>query len=119
MAVESPTHTGVRLEHGPPPLPESHRPLFWDVDFDTLTWEADRDFIVGRILASGSWELVLWLRRAAGDGLIRSWIESREGRGLTPQQLRFWELVLELPNVQVNRWLAGRSSGAWEQRIRR
>ena len=32
------------------------RSLFWDHDFAELTWEADSDLIIGRILAAGDWE---------------------------------------------------------------
>jgi hypothetical protein len=38
---------------GPICLPSFLRPLFWEYDCKALTWEADRDLIIARVLASG------------------------------------------------------------------
>jgi hypothetical protein len=95
------------------------RALFWDYDFAALTWEDDRDLIIGRVLAAGTWEAVTWLRSHLGDQALRDWIKHHHGRGLTPQQLRFWELVVGLPHRQVNRWLAAEERQVWEKRVRR
>jgi hypothetical protein len=48
-------------------LPALLRPLFWDHDFKTLTWEDDHDLIIARVLASGTWEAITWLRTRLGD----------------------------------------------------
>ena len=74
-------------------LPKMLRPLFWDYNFDTLTWEEDRELIISRVLISGSWDAVTWLRSRAGDQYLREWIERLQGKGLSPLQLRFWELI--------------------------
>jgi len=72
--------------------------------------------IIGRVLASGPWETVQWLRSAAGDAAIRSWIERHEGRGLSPRQLRFWQLVLDIPARRVNAWLEDERRRVWDRR---
>ena len=97
-------------------LPAMLRPLFWDYDFETLIWERDRDLVTARILALGTWEAVTWLRSRLGDRALRDWIERRQGRGLSPQQLRFWELILGLPHRQVNAWLAVQGRQIWDKR---
>ena len=97
-------------------LPAMLRPLFWDYDFETLIWERDRDLVTARILALGTWEAVTWLRSRLGDRALRDWIERRQGRGLSPQQLRFWELILGLPHRQVNAWLAAQGRQIWDKR---
>ena len=94
-------------------LPDLLRPLFWEHDFEALTWEADRDLIMARVLASGGWEAVRWLRSRVSDTELRGWIERRRGRGLSPRQLRFWELILGLPRRRVNAWLAEESRKVW------
>jgi len=94
------------------------RALFWDYDFAALTWEDDRDLIIGRVLAAGTWEAVTWLRSRLGDRALRDWIERHHGRGLSPQQLRFWELIVGLPHRQVNRWLAAEGRQIWQERVR-
>ena len=83
-------------------LPLRLRPLFWDQDFARLSREADSDLIIGRILAAGNWDAVQWLRRWLGKERLRNWLERRRGAGLSSQQLRFWELVLDLPHHKVN-----------------
>jgi uncharacterized protein DUF6922 len=97
-------------------LPDSLRPLFWEHDFEALTWEADRDLIMARVLASGGWDAVRWLRSQLSDTELRDWIERRRGRGLSRQQLRFWELILGLPHRQVDAWLAEEGRQIWQER---
>jgi len=93
------------------------RPLFWDYDFRDLNWEKDRDLITARVLASGTWEAVTWVRSRMGDRALRDWIERRRGRGLSPRQLRFWELILGLPRRQVTTWLTAEERKIWGERI--
>ena len=97
-------------------LPTLLRPLFWDHDFGALSWEQDRDLLMARILTTGGWEAIRWLRDHCGDPELRDWIIRRRGARLTPRQLRFWELILGLPAPQVNIWVARAKGSVWEQR---
>lgn len=97
-------------------LPKNLRVLFPEYDFDSLEWEADRDLVISRVLASGDWDAVCWVRERLGDVQLQSWIERRRGRGLDAAQLRFWELVLGIPRRQVNEWLRAPERQVWEQR---
>jgi hypothetical protein len=99
-------------------LPEFLRPCFWDHFFEQIDFAAHREFFVGRILAAGDWTAIAWLRRTIGDASIREWIVTHEGRGLDPQQLSFWELILDIPESQVASCLAARGHG-WDDRVRR
>lgn len=99
-------------------LPRSLRPFFWDYDFARLSWKADRDLIIGRILAVGNWDSLRWLRRRLPDAALREWLQRRRGAGLSNRQLRFWELILELPRREVNAWLAQPGRKIWEGRNR-
>ena len=67
-----------------PGLPVLLQPLFWDYDSKILTWEEDRDLIIARVLASGTWEVITWLRSCLGDQALREWIARHRGRGLSP-----------------------------------
>jgi len=98
-------------------LPEFLQPFFWDYDFDALTWEDDRELITTRVLSTGDWKALTWLRSRAGDHSLREWIECHQGGGLSPQRLRFWEIVLGLAHRQVNIWLAAERQTVWEKRI--
>lgn len=104
----------IALIHKPPYF---LRPFFWDYDFDSLSWEEDHELIVARILSSGDWNTLTWLRSHAGDHFLREWIERHEGGKLSPQKLRFWEIVLGLPHRKVNTWLADERREIWEKRV--
>lgn len=99
-------------------LPETLRPLFWDTDFDQLAWRVHRDYIIGRVLSAGTWDAICWLRTRVDDQVLRQWIEQRKGRGLSSRQLRFWELILDLPHARVDAWLQSEGRKFWEGRGR-
>jgi hypothetical protein len=98
-------------------LPQRLRPLFWDYDFARLSWRADSDLITARILAVGDWESVRWLRRRLPNAALAEWLQRRQGAGLSPKQLRFWQLILELPRRAVDAWLADPARQVWEGRL--
>jgi hypothetical protein len=99
-------------------LPVRLRALFWDYSFAKLRWPRDRELVVNRILQSGAWEDVKWLRSEFGDAALRVWIVRRRGRGLSPQQLRYWQLVLAIPRRQVDAWLKDLARQVWDRRAR-
>ncbi len=86
-------------------LPESMREFFWDYPFEALSWEQDQELIIRRLLASGSWSAITWLRHRIGDEALRQWLIERRGRGLSARQLRFWSLILNLRRTRVNAWI--------------
>ena len=98
-------------------LPRQLRPLFWDYDFKILSWEKNKDLITARVLAAGEWDAIAWLRSRIGDRALAEWIKRRQGRGLSPEQLRFWELILELSPKEVNSWLEAAGRIIWEKRM--
>ncbi len=100
-------------------LPRKLRPLFWDHEFNALTWDEDHDLIISRILISGDWDAVSWLRSRLGDSSLKEWIVRHQGKGLSPQQLRFWELTLGLSHGQVNTWLSAEKRKVWDRRVHR
>lgn len=97
-------------------VPPQLEPLLWDHDPSTLSWEEDRDFLIGRVLREGPWNTVCWLRDRVGDDALRDWIESHEGRGLSPKKLRFWELILEMPSDVVDPWVERAQNSPWGRR---
>ncbi|MEW5869920.1 MAG: hypothetical protein AB1894_11635 [Chloroflexota bacterium] len=98
-------------------LPEFLKPHFWDCDFSALSWTDQRDFVIRRLLQSGNWQALTWLRLELGDAELRRWIEQRRGAGLSPRQLRFWEAVLEMPHAKVTRWVHDAARHPWERRL--
>jgi hypothetical protein len=90
--------------------------LFWEYDTAELDWVEHREFIARRVLSHGRWEQLCWLREQLGDGELRRIIEKTEGRDLSPRQLRFWQLILELPAAQVDGWLQDSRRQVWDKR---
>ena len=101
------------------PLPEILREQFWDYDFKTLDWDSDRDLIIARTLAVGTWDAVRWLRRQLDAATLRDWLIAHDGAGLDPKQLRFWELIVDVPHRLVEAWLSDPNRQVWDQRARR
>ena len=97
-------------------LPRELKPLFSDYSFGRLRWDRDRDLVIGRVLGSGGLDAFSWLRNRAGDGALRDWLTQRNGGGLSPQRLRFLELVLGLPHRQVSSWIQSDSRKVWDER---
>jgi hypothetical protein len=98
------------------PLPQSLKPYFWDYSFSKLSLDTDRDFIIRRILSSGSWEAVIWLKKKIGDEELKEWLITHRGRGLSPRQIRYWGLILDLPDRQVDNWVNFAKENPWGRR---
>lgn len=97
-------------------LPPELRPFFWDVEFESLNWESHRQFIIQRILESGDWQAIRRVWAIVGDEALRHFLISRQGRGLSPRQLRYWQAVLDLPANWVDKWIEQIQNGIWERR---
>lgn len=97
-------------------LPEQLRPLFWDYPFGRLRWECDAELATDRVLAYGGFREWQWLRRWLGDEELADWICARRGRGLSPRQLRYWELVLGISRKDVSEWLRDPGRQVWDRR---
>ena len=87
------------------PLPEHLRPLFWDYDFGRLDWTGDQNLIIARILQEGGDQAAAWLQQQVGPVDLARWIREHRGRGLDPRRLRFWQLILDLPETEVRAWI--------------
>lgn len=90
--------------------------FFWESDFSRLRWEQHRDYIIARVLESGSWQAVAWIRKQLGDQSLREWLIQQKARGLSRRQIRFWGVVLNLDTRLVNAWLGDPSRAVWDNR---
>lgn len=70
--------------------------LFWDVGSGRLDPERHEDFILGRLLNEGDWEVVSALRTDIGDEALKAFV-LRSGRRLDRRTRRFFEVVFDLP----------------------
>jgi len=97
-------------------LPRRLRVLFWDTDAARLDIDRNREFICTRLLQEGGLAEVKFLRACYGDGAVRSWIVRHRARGMSPARIRFWQLLLKLPERRVSAWLRRARSGDWPRR---
>jgi hypothetical protein len=126
MEPEKPSEDRLMETAVPPasPLPESERlpemlrPLFWETDFEQVSWRENGDYIIRRVLSAGAWEAVCWLRATVGNDGLRQWFERHKGRGLSSRQVRFWQGILDLPGAPVDAWLDTEGRRIWEGRGR-
>ena len=93
--------------------------FFWDYDFRELTLTSDSDLITSRLLQAGDWRSICWLREQLDDDDLRSWLLEHKGGGLSPRQLRYWQVILELPSGMVNEWVRAARDNPWGRRIRK
>jgi hypothetical protein len=98
-------------------LPELLRRYLWEHDPARLTWDGNRHTIVAKLLETGEWDAVRWLRARMSPDELREFLIRRRGRGIEPRRLRFWGLILDLPREQVDEWVATARSDQWHQRI--
>jgi hypothetical protein len=95
---------------------ESIAKYFWDVDFSAISWEQHKNFIIRRILQSGDFQALRWLRSQLGDSALRDWILARNARGLSPRQIRYWSVVLSIDESLANQWVMQAQNTPWELR---
>lgn len=93
-------------------LPAGVRSFFWDCDFQTVDPAAQREFVLSRLVERGDWDSLVWLRQTVGDEEIRRWLLEKGWRRLNPRHLRFWALILGVPEADRDD-LVRRSRGPW------
>jgi len=89
---------------------------FWDVDYRAISRDSHRDFIIRRILNTGSIDMLHWLHRTVGKQTLAAWPIEKQGAGLSPRRLRFWQLILDLPVEEVNNWVENQRRSIWQRR---
>jgi len=93
--------------------------LFWDYPAGSISPDADTDLLARRVTAEGGWREMSLLRSRIGDQAIRDVIERTEARGLSPQRIRFWQLLLQLPARSADAWVRRARESTWARRARR
>lgn len=97
-------------------IPDHLRQYFWEYDPARLSLDESRHTILLRLLQEGGLDAVQWLRQNATDDEIRTLLIRRRGRGIDPKRLRFWALMLNLPDSQVDDWIIAQQSSPWARR---
>ena len=101
------------------PLPAGLARLFWDYPGQSLSLDTDRDLVVRRVAGEGGLREIRLLRARVGDAAIRDVIVESAARGLSPQRIRFWQLLLGLPARRADVWVRRARASSWASRTRR
>jgi len=88
-----------RNQTGLPPLPESFRPLFWDVEFQPQLSQTRPEYVVARLLEHGGDASITWLLRNAPDELLVRVV--RTCRGLRRTTAHCWANYLGIPTGDI------------------
>jgi hypothetical protein len=89
---------------------------FWDVDVSSIDLERHKNFIIRRIMQSGDLGSIRWLRTKFGDESLRDWIVGHNARGLSPRQIRYWALILDIDPLLADQWVIAALNSIWERR---
>jgi len=84
-------------------IPKKYRSLFWDTDFDKLSWKGDKKFISLRILEYGSLEAIRWLLGHIDQEKLKEFIINGGWKRLSPKTLNFWELILGIEEEECSK----------------
>jgi hypothetical protein len=67
-------------------------------------------------MQTGDLQSLRWLRSRLGDAGLREWIVGQNARGLSPRQIRYWALILDIESALADEWVKTASASNWEQR---
>jgi hypothetical protein len=104
----------------PPPaasirdIPGDHAQILWDVDESSIDLDLHAEFLIARILASGSLAQVDWLRKQYGDKRIRDVLLEPGGvRHLSARDVQFWALILGIAQDVADRMIDQKLASPW------
>ncbi|MFZ4580416.1 MAG: DUF6922 domain-containing protein [Myxococcota bacterium] len=95
-------------------IPGAHAQILWDVDEASISLEEHAEFLIGRVLASGSLAQVDWLRKHYGDKRIRDVLVAPGGvRHLSARDVQFWSLILGIAQDLADRLIDEKLTSPW------
>jgi len=97
-------------------IPDFLKAIFWEYEFENLDIQKDEELLIAKILRDGNLPALKWLIKTIGVEKVEAWILKTKGKGLTPRQLSFWEIVLSLPHSEVSKWINRKATQIWEKR---
>lgn len=80
-------------------IPQSIRPLFWDINAEQFDPGAHPEYAIYRVLELGDREAMAWLRQTFSEQQILGVL--RRERRLSRKSANFWALLYGVPHHQV------------------
>ena len=75
------------------------RRFFWDIDFDTLDFDQNREYIIARILEYGDPEAIHWMFAKFSKRKILETLKTY--REFSPRTVYFWKSFFNLRENQI------------------
>lgn len=72
---------------------------FWDIDFNTLDFEKNSEYIIARILEYGDPESTDWLFSFYDKDVILGVL--KKSRQLSPKSANYWALIFDVPKEEI------------------
>ncbi len=80
-------------------LPSKLRKYFWDVDFDKISFDSRKKYILKRILEYGDEKAVVWMWKNFKKEEIKNAL--RDFRGYSQKSAVFWAFILNIKREEV------------------
>jgi len=107
----------TKIPTGSIPLPTHVLALMWEYKNTVIRWPEDSDLVIRKILDAGGWDSIQWLIDTAAHEVLRTWIAQRQGAGLEPRKIRFWQAILDIPASQADEWVKAAKADPWGGRL--
>jgi hypothetical protein len=82
--------------------PASTARLFRDGEPIDLHDRSSRNLAIGRLLEEGERDDLRWLAATVGEEELAGWLERRGPRRLSRRSLRFWRLMLDREELDID-----------------
>jgi hypothetical protein len=83
-------------------IPIEFKKFFWDVDFNALSLEKHKDFILERLLNYGSFSTFNWIFRIFTNEEVKHVLKKKGKRSLSKNSFYFWQKIAEEKSLWKN-----------------
>ncbi len=90
--------------------------LFFDCEPGGVDSVRHADFVAGRLMESGGLDAIRWLRSTYHEDGLAGYLRRTHGRAIGRRRLRFWQVILGLPEAEIDEWLSHPGRTLWDSR---
>ena len=73
--------------------------FFWDVDFDTIDFKENKEYVIARILEYGDIKAITWLFENYDKKTIKKMLMNQ--RGFSKRTANFWSKILDVDKDKI------------------
>ena len=83
-------------------VPREFKKYFWDIDFDELDFDKQKNFILGRLLNFGSFETFKWIFKTYKNIEVKNLINIKGRYSLSRNSYLFWLKIVQEKELWQN-----------------